>query len=146
MQLVAPEGPVYQAGTFAAHPLSIAAGLAMLDAIDANPDLYTVLEAHGAALEGALIGAARDAGVPVSVQRVASMWTMFFSQRPIRSWDDADAVDRERYARFFRAMLARNILLPPSPFEAAFLSLAHDAAIIDETVAAAKGALKEALA
>jgi glutamate-1-semialdehyde 2,1-aminomutase len=146
MTLVAPEGHVYQAGTFAAHPLSIAAGLAMLDAIDALPDLYNVLEARGAGLQSALTSAASAAGVPVSMQRVASMWTLFFSDRPIRSWDDADAVNRERYARFFRAMLARNILLPPSPFEAAFISLAHDAAVIDETVDAAKSALREAIA
>lgn len=146
MQMVAPEGPVYQAGTFAAHPLAIAAGLAMLDAIDAVPDLYDVLEARGAGLQSAITAAADAAGVPVSVQRVGSMWTMFFSERPIRSWDDADAVDRERFARFFRAMLARNVLLPPSPFEAAFLSLAHDAAVIDETVEAVKGALGEAVA
>jgi len=146
MALVAPEGPVYQAGTFAAHPLSIAAGLAMLDAIDALPDLYNVLEARGAGLQSALTSAAHAARVPVSVQRVASMWTLFFSDRPIRSWDDADAVNRERYARFFRAMLARNILLPPSPFEAAFISLAHDAAVIEETVEAAKSALREVTA
>jgi glutamate-1-semialdehyde 2,1-aminomutase len=146
MELVAPEGPVYQAGTFAAHPLAIAAGLAMLDAIDARPDLYDVLESRGAGLQSSLIAAAGAAGVPVSVQRVASMWTMFFSERPIKSWDDADAVNRERYARFFRAMLARNVLLPPSPFEAAFMSIAHDAAVIDETVEAVKGALREAIA
>ena len=146
MELVAPEGPVYQAGTFAAHPLAIAAGLAMLDAIDAMPDLYDVLEARGAGLQAALTAAAREAGVPVSVQRVGSMWTMFFSERPIRSWDDADAVDRDRFKRFFRAMLDRNVLLPPSPFEAAFISYAHDAAVIDETVAAAAAALKEVAA
>ncbi len=145
MELVAPQGPVYQAGTFAAHPLSIAAGLAMLDEIDARPDLYDVLESRGAALEDALTAAARDAGIPVSMQRVGSMWTLFFSEKRIRSWDDADAVSRERYARFFRAMLARNILLPPSPFEAAFVSLAHDAKVIDETVTAAKAALQEVL-
>jgi len=144
MEMVAPEGPVYQAGTFAAHPLAIAAGLAVLDAIDAIPELYNVLEARGAALQKGLTAAAKSAGVPVSIQRVGSMWTMFFSERPIRSWDDADAVNRERFARFFRAMLSRNILLPPSPFEAAFISLAHDAAVIDETVEAAKGALREA--
>jgi glutamate-1-semialdehyde 2,1-aminomutase len=143
MSMVAPEGPVYQAGTFAAHPLAIAAGLAMLDAIDANAELYNVLEVRGSGLQNALTGAARAAGIPVSVQRVASMWTLFFSERPIRSWDDADAVDRDRYARFFRAMLARNILLPPSPFEAAFISLAHDSAVIDETIDAVTGALQE---
>ena len=117
----------------------------MLDAIDARPELYDVLEARGASLESALAEAARAAGVPVSIQRVGSMWTMFFSERPIRSWDDADAVNRERFARFFRGMLSRGILLPPSPFEAAFISLAHDAAVIDETVEAAKGALREAV-
>ena len=146
MELVAPEGPVYQAGTFAAHPLSIAAGLAMLDAIDALPDLYDVLEARGSSLEAALVDAARAAGVPVSMQRAGSMWTLFFSDRRVRSWDDAGSVDRERHARFFRAMLARNILLPPSPFEAAFISLAHDAAVIAETVEAAKSALREVMA
>ena len=146
MELVAPEGPVYQAGTFAAHPLSIAAGLAMLDAIDALPDLYDVLESRGAALETALVDAARAAGVPVSMQRAGSMWTLFFSERRVRSWDDAGSVDRDRYARFFRAMLARNILLPPSPFEAAFISLAHDGGVIAETVEAAKSALREVMA
>ncbi|HYE87839.1 MAG TPA: glutamate-1-semialdehyde 2,1-aminomutase [Vicinamibacterales bacterium] len=146
MELVAPAGPVYQAGTFAAHPLAIAAGLATLDAIDARPDLYDVLEARGAALQTALHSAAQTAGVPVSVQRVASMWTLFFSERPVRSWDDAEAVNRDRYARFFRAMLARNVLLPPSPFEASFLSLAHDGAVIDETIGAATDALREAVA
>ena len=146
MSLVAPEGPVYQAGTFAAHPLSIAAGLAMLDAIDALPQLYDALEARGASLEAGLTSAAQAAAVPVSMQRVGSMWTLFFSERPIRSWDDADAVNRDRYARFFRAMLERNILLPPSPFESAFISLAHGAALIEETVEAAKGALREVMA
>ncbi|HYB95185.1 MAG TPA: glutamate-1-semialdehyde 2,1-aminomutase [Vicinamibacterales bacterium] len=144
MELVAPSGPVYQAGTFAAHPLAIAAGLAMLDAIDAQPDLYDVLEARSAGLQAGLTAAAAAAGVPVSFQRVASMWTMFFSERPVRSWDDADAVDRDRYARFFRAMLARQVLLPPSPFEAAFVSMAHDAAVIAETIDAARAALAEA--
>lgn len=146
MKMVAPSGPVYQAGTFAAHPLAIAAGLAMLDAIDALPDLYDVLEARGASLQSALSNAAAAAEIPVSFQRVGSMWTLFFSARPVRSWDDADAVGRERYARFFRAMLARNVLLPPSPFEAAFISLAHDADVISETVEAAKAAFQEVVA
>jgi glutamate-1-semialdehyde 2,1-aminomutase len=146
MEMVAPEGPVYQAGTFAAHPLSIAAGLAMLDAIDEPPDLYDVLEARGASLQSGMTAAADAVRVPVSFQRVASMWTMFFSERPVRSWDDAGAVDRDRYARFFRAMLSRNVLLPPSPFEAAFISMAHDGAVISETIDAARASLKEALA
>jgi glutamate-1-semialdehyde 2,1-aminomutase len=145
MELVAPSGPVYQAGTFAAHPLAIAAGLAMLDAIDATPDLYDVLEARGAGLQSALTDAASAAGIPISFQRVGSMWTLFFSEKPVRSWDDADAVSRERYARFFRGMLERNVLLPPSPFEAAFISLAHDESVIRETVDAATSAMREAV-
>ena len=146
MQHVAPAGPVYQAGTYAAHPLAVAAGLATLDAIDAAPDLYDVLESRGARLQHGLEEAARAAGVAVTVQRVASMLTVFFSARPVRSWDDADAVDRQGYARFFRAMMARGILLPPSPFESAFVSLAHDERVIDETIDAARAAFAEARA
>jgi glutamate-1-semialdehyde 2,1-aminomutase len=146
MSLVAPEGPVYQAGTYAAHPLSVAAGRAALEAIDATPGFYETLEARGARLQAGLEAAARDAGVAVSVQRVASMWTAFFSPRPVRSWDDAAAVDRDGHARFFRAMLARGILLPPSAFESAFLSIAHDDRVIDATVAAAREAFAEARA
>lgn len=144
MQRVAPSGPVYQAGTYAAHPLSVAAGLAMLDAIDARPDLYDALERTGAQLETGLRDAAAAAGVPVSVQRVGSMWTVFFSPRPVRSWDDASAVDRAAHGRFFRAMLAHGVLLPPSAFESAFLSAAHDARAIDQTLEAARAAFVEA--
>lgn len=146
MTRVAPEGPVYQAGTYSAHPLSVAAGLAMLDAIDADPDLYTRLEAAGARLERGLRDAAAAAGAVVQVQRAASMWTVFFAAAPVRSWDDAAAVDREAFGRFFRAMLARGVLLPPSPFEAAFLSAAHDDAAIDRTVEGARAAFQESRA
>jgi glutamate-1-semialdehyde 2,1-aminomutase len=143
MQLVAPAGPVYQAGTYAAHPLAIAAGLATIDVIDRTPDMYDRLERRGFVLQEGLAAAAREHGIPAQVQRVGSMWTIFFSPRPVRSWDDAAVVDREMYARFFRGMLARGILLPPSPFESAFLSLAHDDTAIQETVAAARAALGE---
>ena len=143
MTRVAPSGPVYQAGTYAAHPLSVAAGLAMLDAIDARPDLYDALERTGAALEEGLRAAAALASVPVSVQRVGSMWTVFFSPRPVRSWDDAAMVDRVAHGRFFRAMLARGVLLPPSAFESAFLSAAHDDAAIVRTLEAARAAFQE---
>jgi glutamate-1-semialdehyde 2,1-aminomutase len=143
MRQVAPEGPVYQAGTYAAHPLAVAAGLATLDVIDRTPDLYSTLETRGARLQQGLAAAARDAGVPVSVQRVGSMWTAFFSAAPVTSWDDAAAVDREGFAAFFRAMLARDVLLPPSAFESAFLSIAHDGALIDETLEAAREAFRE---
>ena len=139
-------GPVYQAGTYAAHPLAVAAGLATLDIIDETPDLYDVLEQRGVRLQQGLVAGAQAAGVAVSVQRVGSMWTAFFSTRPVTSWDDALAVDREAYGRFFRAMLARGVLLPPSAFESAFISLAHDDRIIDQTIAAAQAAFLEARA
>jgi glutamate-1-semialdehyde 2,1-aminomutase len=144
MQQIAPAGPVYQAGTYAAHPLAIAAGLATLEAIDASPDLYDVLEARGARLQRGLEDAAAAAGVAVTVQRVGSMITAFFSPRPVTSWEDAAAVDREGYARFFRAMLKRGVLLPPSAFESAFVSAAHDEAVLDETIDAARAAFAEA--
>lgn len=146
MALVAPSGPVYQAGTYAAHPLGVAAGLATLAAIDDMPALYDTLERRGARLQHGLEAAAREAGVPVTVQRVGSMWTVFFSPRPVTNWDDAAAVDRVAHARFFRAMLARGVLLPPSAFESAFLSAAHDDALIDQTIAAARAAFTEARA
>jgi glutamate-1-semialdehyde 2,1-aminomutase len=79
----------------------------------------------------------------VQVQRVGSMWTAFFSSRPVRSWDDADAIDREGFAKFFRGMIARGVLLPPSAFESAFVSWAHDDAIIEETITAARSAFAE---
>jgi glutamate-1-semialdehyde 2,1-aminomutase len=144
MQQVAPSGPVYQAGTYAAHPLAVAAGLATLDAIDSDPQLYDTLEARGARLQRGLEDGARAAGVAAVVQRVASMWTVFFTADPVRSWDGAGAVDRDAYGRFFRAMLAQGILLPPSAFESAFLSVAHDDALIDRTIAAARTAFLEA--
>lgn len=143
MELVAPAGPVYQAGTYAAHPLAVAAGLATFDVIDATPDLYEGLERAGDCFESGLREALAQSGLTAVVQRVASMWTLFFSSVPVRSWDDAAAVDREAYARFFKGMLARGVLLPPSPFESAFLSLAHDAAAIAETTAAARATFAE---
>jgi glutamate-1-semialdehyde 2,1-aminomutase len=146
MQQVAPAGPVYQAGTYAAHPLAVAAGLATLEAIDQAPDLYDGLETRGARLQRGLEEAARAAGVTVTVQRVGSMFTVFFSAQPIRSWEDAASVDREGYARFFRAMLARGVLLPPSAFESAFVSMAHDDRVVDDTIAAARAAFQEARA
>ena len=143
MQLVAPAGPVYQAGTYAAHPLSVAAGLATFDVIDATPDLYERLERTGATLESSLRHALESAGMAATVQRVGSMWTLFFSKAPVRSWDDAAAVDRDAYVRFFKGMLTRGVLLPPSPFESAFVSLAHDEAAIARTIDAARATFAE---
>jgi glutamate-1-semialdehyde 2,1-aminomutase len=144
MQLIAPAGPVYQAGTFAAHPMAVAAGLATFDVIDSTHGLYETLEQRGARLQAGLEAAARDAAVAAFVQRVGSMWTVFFSKTPVRSWDDAANVDRAAFGRFFRGMLARQVLLPPSPFESAFLSLAHTDDVIEATIEAARAAMVEA--
>jgi glutamate-1-semialdehyde 2,1-aminomutase len=141
MERIAPAGPVYQAGTYAAHPLSVAAARAVLDELDAQPDLYDRLEATAAGLQKGLEDAAANAGVPVQVQRVGSMWTVFFSEKPVRSWDDAGAVVKSRYAAFFRRMFERGVLLPPSQFECAFLSAAHDDEEIEYTVECARAAM-----
>ncbi len=143
MSRVAPSGPVYQAGTFAAHPLAIAAGLATFDRIDADPGLYGRLEATGRRLEEGLAAIVKELGAAVRVQRVGSMWTPFFSDRPVRSWADAGAVDTAAHAAFFRGMLVRGVLLPPSAFESAFVSSAHGADEVDATLAAAREALAE---
>jgi glutamate-1-semialdehyde 2,1-aminomutase len=98
---------------------------------------------HGARLEAGLARAAGDAGVPARVQRVGSLLTLFFTDRAVENEDDARTSDRARFAAFHRGMLARDVLLPPSQFECLFLSLAHDEAVIDEVVSAARDVLNE---
>lgn len=141
MSLVAPVGPMYQAGTLSGNPLAMAAGLATLRLLDAAA--YARLEALGARLERGLTDAARRSGVAARVQRVASLLTLFFTDRPVQSEDDAMGSDRERFAAFHRAMLARGVMLPPSQFECWFLSLAHDEDAVDEVVRAAGASLGE---
>jgi len=138
MDLVAPAGPVYQAGTLSGHPLSMAAGIATLEQLDA--DRYVTLEESAAALAEGLVDAAASTGREVSVARLGSLLTVFF--RPTAPVDGAEALasDRAGYARFFGAMLDQGVLLPPSQFEAWFVSMAHGPAEIEATVAAARGA------
>ena len=141
MSHVAPLGGVYQAGTLAGNPLAVAAGLATLRILQAeNP--YPRLEALGGRLEQALLTAAAKTGVPVTVNRVGSMLTPFFTPGPVTDWASARASDTGRYARFFHAMLARGVYLAPSQFEAAFVSLAHT----DADLAAVAAAAVEAMA
>jgi glutamate-1-semialdehyde 2,1-aminomutase len=141
MSLVAPLGPVYQAGTLSGNPLAMAAGLATLRLLDGAT--YERLEAIGARLEAGLNEAIAAEGARARVQRVASLLTLFFTDRPVRDESDAMASDRARFGAFHRAMLARGVMLPPSQLECAFLSLAHDDAAIDEVVAAARASLGE---
>ena len=141
MSAVAPLGPAYQAGTLSGNPLAMAAGVATLDLLDAAA--YARLEEAGARLAAALDAAAREAGVAARVQRVASLLTLFFTDRGVRNEDDAKTADRARFAAFHRAMLRRRVLLPPSQLECLFLSLAHTDADIDAVAAAARDALRE---
>jgi glutamate-1-semialdehyde 2,1-aminomutase len=139
MLKVAPAGPVYQAGTLSGNPIAVSAGLAMLRLIEAHPEIYQTLERLGAAV---------TAEVPpgVTVNRVGSMFTFFFTPEPVTDWDSAKKADTARFAVFFRAMLERGVYLPPSQFEAAFLSAAHSDQDIQATVAAARESFALALA
>jgi glutamate-1-semialdehyde 2,1-aminomutase len=133
MRQVAPDGPVYQAGTLAGNPLAVAAGLATLRHIADNPDLYDDLELLGAALQGELTGALLENGIDGCVQRVGAMLTLFFGPSEVRSWDDAATVNRARFSRFFHAAHSGGVLLAPSPFEALFLMRAHREVITEAT-------------
>jgi glutamate-1-semialdehyde 2,1-aminomutase len=146
MALVAPEGPVYQAGTLSGNPLAMAAGRAALAAIAGDPSIYTRLEGLGAALEAALAAIIARRGFPCGVARVGSMWTLFFRQGPVRNWADASACDTARFAVYFHEMLDRGVMLAPSQFEANFISAAHTGADIAETAASAAAALDRACA
>jgi glutamate-1-semialdehyde 2,1-aminomutase len=140
MGQVAPLGRVYQAGTLSGNPLAVAAGLATLRALTGDA-VYARLEALGARLAAGLEAAARAAGVPLTVNRVGSMLTPFFTPGPVTDFASAKRADTERYARFFHGMLARGVFLPASQFEACFVSLAHSEAEVDGAVAAAREAL-----
>jgi glutamate-1-semialdehyde 2,1-aminomutase len=131
MSQVAPAGPIYQAGTLSGNPLAVAAGLAMLRHLKAHPEIYDRLEAHGAAL-----AAAAPAGL--TVNRVGSMFTLFFTDRPVTDYESAKTSDTAKFGAFWRHMLDRGVYLAPSQFEAAFLSAAHTDADIAATIAAAR--------
>ena len=138
---IAPDGPVYQAGTLSGNPLAMRAGIETLDLL-AEPGVYDKLEQVGAKMQQGFEEAAREAGVAACVNRVGSMLTGFFGEGPVRNYDDAAACDTKRYAAYFHAMLERGVYLAPSQFEAAFLSTAHGDAELDATAAAAKEAMQ----
>ncbi len=143
MERVAPLGPVYQAGTLSGNPLSVAAGLTTLRLLRQKPEIYQHLEEIGARLEAGLQQSARRHGVPVRMQRVASMLTWFFTDRPIRNLSEARTCDTRAFGRFFHGMLERGVYLPPSQFEAAFLSAALGEAEVERLLEAVDGTLAE---
>jgi glutamate-1-semialdehyde 2,1-aminomutase len=140
MSALAPLGGVYQAGTLSGNPLAVAAGIATLARLDAAA--YATLEARGARVEEGLRRALRDRGIEATLHRVGSMWTLFFGVDRVRDYGDARGADTGRYARFFHAMLDRGVYLPPSQFEACFVSLAHGEDEVDEYLRAADEALR----
>jgi glutamate-1-semialdehyde 2,1-aminomutase len=142
MERMAPLGPVYQAGTLAGNPLAMTAGIATLQILR-EPGAHDRLEALGSRLEAGLREAAERAGVLVTVNRVGSMLTGFFTEGPVTNYDDAVKADTASYARFHRAMLGRGVYLAPSQFEAAFVSLAHSDDDIEQTIDAAGESLRE---
>ncbi len=140
MRTVAPLGPVYQAGTLSGNPVAVSAGLATLQKL--SHPLYSRLENLGAALERGLRDGAAQHGVPVQVQRVGAMLTVFFAGHPIGSWHDADGCSRQRFAAWHRALLSRGVYWPPSQFEAAFVSAAHTPGDIEQTIEQANHAFE----
>jgi len=141
MDLVSPAGPVYQAGTLSGNPLAMTAGIWCLDRL--KPALYRRLAALGRRLATGLAEAGRDAGVAVQVNAVGSVLTPFFTDRPVRDYQAATSARTAAYATFFRGMLGRGIYLPPSQFEAWFLSAAHTARDVEKTIAAARPSMQE---
>ena len=144
MDMIAPLGPVYQAGTLSGNPLAMAAGMAMLCTLgDNRSEIYPRLEKLSGALCDGILTAAHEAGVPMTVNRVGSMFTFFFTDKKVTDWDSAATCDTRKFGNFFRAMLDAGIWLPPSQFEAAFLGAAHTEQDVAETIAAAREALAQ---
>jgi glutamate-1-semialdehyde 2,1-aminomutase len=141
MQRMAPAGPVYQAGTLSGNPVAVTAGLATLRALESTPDAYDRLESLGARVERGLRDALTATGRTGCVNRVGSMLTLFLGVDHVRDYRSATAADADAFARFFRGMLGEGIYLPPSQFEAMFLSLAHSEDDIDRMTASARRAL-----
>jgi glutamate-1-semialdehyde 2,1-aminomutase len=140
MDLVAPLGPVYQAGTLSGNPLAMAAGYATLSYLREHKDVYARLDKLAAEVVAGVAAAAKDAGMTMCHNRVGSMFTWFFAKGPVTDWTSAAESDTEAFGRFFRAMLENGIYLPPSQFEAAFLGAAHSEQDVQHTIAAAKQA------
>ncbi|MHB8985871.1 MAG: glutamate-1-semialdehyde 2,1-aminomutase [Eubacteriales bacterium] len=143
MEMVAPAGPVYQAGTLSGNPLAVSAGIATLEELR-KPGVYEELEQKSAMLAEGLSGAARDAGAEVCFTRVASMACAFFTPEKVTDYKSACTSDTRKYAAFFKSMLSSGVYLAPSQFEAMFVSLAHGRQEIERTVEAAREAFREA--
>jgi glutamate-1-semialdehyde 2,1-aminomutase len=141
MQMIAPAGPVYQAGTLSGNPLAMSAGIATLDLIR-DEKVWEELESRGRQLEAGIESAAKQAGVPIQQARVGTMRTTFFSETKPVDWTTVKTADKVRFGKFFQKMLENGVYLAPSQFEAGFLSIMHTEEIIAATIAAAEAAFK----
>src|SRR3954471_3651852 len=142
MDLVAPLGPMYQAGTLSGNPLAMAAGCAMLKQLrDRKGEIYPRINKLSGELVDGVVAAARESGVPLCANRVGSMFTWFFQSGPVTDWDSAARSDTQAFGKFFRAMLDAGVYLPPSQYEAMFLGATHSEEDVQRTIAAAKQAL-----
>ena len=142
MEQVSPLGAVYQAGTLSGNPVAMAAGLAQLEILENNPDVYTALERKGKRLQEGLQEIFRKAKVPAQVNRAGSILTVFFSKTPVTGYDQARACDLERFAKWYRGLLEHGLYAAPSQFEAMFLSAAHQEEDIDAILVAAEEVAK----
>jgi glutamate-1-semialdehyde 2,1-aminomutase len=136
MERVAPLGPVYQAGTLSGNPLAMRAGLATLPKLEA-PGFYDAVNRKSQRLAEGLRNALQEVGAAGQVNVAGSLLTLFFCEQPVRNYDDAKKSDTKKFAKFFQEMLERGIFLPPSQYEALFVSAAHTDADIDRTISAA---------
>jgi len=143
MRQIAPDGPVYQAGTLSGNPLATAAGTAALTYLKENPWVFEILEERGQQLETGILRLIQEEGYPLTWNRVGSMASLFFTPDPVTDWHSAARSNREAFKTFFWGMLNRGFYLAPSPFEALFLSSAHTDADIDATLGAAREVLGE---
>ena len=147
LNLVAPLGPMYQAGTLSGNPLAMAAGIATIKQLrDKKEEIYSRLDSLGAKLVDGISAAAKEAGVQLTANRVGSMFTWFFNPESVIDWETASKSDTAAFGRFFRAMLDSGIYLPPSQYEAAFLSGAHTEEDVQKTIDAAKAVFTIAMA
>ncbi|MBA4421300.1 MAG: glutamate-1-semialdehyde-2,1-aminomutase [Anaerolinea sp.] len=139
MQMVAPSGPMYQAGTLSGNPLTMAAGIATLEELR-KPEIWNNIETMASSLGNEVRTAAKDAGIKVVVHQVGTMFMTFFTDKPITNWSSAKLADTQLYGKFFRAMLSEGIYLAPSQFEAGFLSSFHSEEVVGKTIEAAQNA------
>jgi glutamate-1-semialdehyde 2,1-aminomutase len=141
MEMVAPAGPVYQAGTLSGNPLAMTAGKVTLQVLK-DPDVWSAMEAQGEELESGIRAAAEAWEVPVYQTRVGTMFSTFFVDKPIYDWSSVKGCDTHSFAQYFQSLLSQGVYLAPSQFEAGFLSITHDDEVIRHTIDAAKTAMQ----